>query len=225
MHKTKASFPDVQDRALSSEGQSNSPVLYELVKETILGRKANPHTLIDVGCGRGNLFDYLESEVDRYIGIDVVRHASPPRKKMEFHAIDMDLGRTSLADNTADVVCSIETIEHVENPRAFLREMVRLAKPGGLIIVTTPNQLSFLSKLCFVVKNEFVHFQEKPGLYPAHLSALLEVDLLRLGKENSLKNLEIKYSGEGRIPGTAAHWPKFFGGRLFSDNVVLIGEK
>ncbi len=49
------------------------------------------------------------------------------------------------------------------------------------MIVTTPNQLSLLSKLTLVLKNEFNAFQA--GSYPAHLTALLEADLRRIGVE------------------------------------------
>src|SRR5206468_2548548 len=127
----------------------------------------------------------------------------------------------------ADVVCCLETIEHVENPRALARLLSRLAKPGGLVIVSTPNQLSLLSKLSLVVNNEFVHFRERPGLYPAHLSALLECDLRRIAAELGWRDVGIAFSGDGRVPGTARHWPRWLAarqpwrGRAFSDNIVL----
>ncbi len=88
-----------------------------------------------------------------------------------------------------------------------MRELVRLTKRGGLVIVTTPNQLSLLNKLWFVVKNQFIAFQEAPGLYPAHRTALLEVDLIRIASECGLKDSTIHYSNEGRIPLTPWHWP------------------
>lgn len=112
-----------------------------------------------------------------------------------------------------------------------MRELVRIARPGGLIVVTTPNQLSLLSKICLLVKNEFVHFQERPGLYPAHLSALLEVDMTRLARENGLTDVEIVYTGDGRIPLVSLHWPRWLTsqhgkrGRAFSDNVVLVARR
>ena len=71
----------------------------------------------------------------------------------------------------------IETIEDVENQRAPMRELARLAKPGGWVLVSTPNQLSQASKPCLLLKDELLHFQQRPGLYPAHSSALHEVDL------------------------------------------------
>jgi hypothetical protein len=91
--------------------------------------------------------------------------------------------------------------------------------------------LSLLSKVCRVVNNEFVHFQERPGLYPAHLSALLECDLRRIARESGWTDVAVAYTAEGRMPGTARHWPQWlparegWRGRAFSDNVVLSARR
>ncbi len=108
-----------------------------------------------------------------------------------------------------------------------MRELVRLTKPGGLVIVTTPNQLSLLSKLTFILKNQFNAFQQAPGLYPAHITALLEIDFIRIATECKLSDFEINYSNYGRIPFTPWHWPKKLGfhGCTFSDNILLVGSK
>ena len=51
--------------------------------------------------------------------------------------------------------------------------------------MTTPNQLSLLSKLCFVLKDSFAAFQ---GVhYPAHITALLPADLMNIGTELKLE--------------------------------------
>jgi hypothetical protein len=92
-------------------------------------------------------------------------------------------------------------------------------------VVTTPNQLSLLSKLTLVLKNQFNAFQEAPGLYPAHLTALLEVDLLRIARECGLADPTIRHTDSGRIPFTPWHWPRGFRGRAFSDNVLLAALK
>ena len=110
--------------------------------------------------------------------------------------------------------------------RAFVRELTRLARPGGWIVVTTPNQLSLLSKLTLVVKNEFNAF--RAGSYPAHLTALLEVDLRRIASECGWADVEIAFTGSGRIPGVRWHWPRLLSRwcpRAFSDNVLVIGRK
>jgi 2-polyprenyl-3-methyl-5-hydroxy-6-metoxy-1,4-benzoquinol methylase len=150
---------------------------------------------------------------------------------VRFLKLNLDTGDVPLPSASADMVTCLETIEHVENPRALMRELYRLVRPGGSVLVTTPNQLSLLSKLCLVVKNEFVHFQERPGLYPAHISALLEIDLVRMCREVGLTQLQVRYTGAGRMPFSAATWPSRLGartgfrGRTFSDNVLVLGRK
>lgn len=225
-------LPEPELRARASGGASNSAALYELVKQFVVSRHPSGGILADVGCGEGTLQTYLADYATRYIGLDLVRYGGfPAATNIDFCRVDLNSSPCPLPDGLADVVCSVETIEHVENPRAFMRELVRIARPGALIVVTTPNQLSLLSKICLLLKNQFVHFQERPGLYPAHLSALLEVDLTRLAQENGLTNVEIVYTAEGRIPAVSLHWPRWLAshqgirGRAFSDNVMLVASK
>jgi 2-polyprenyl-3-methyl-5-hydroxy-6-metoxy-1,4-benzoquinol methylase len=223
---------DAEFRARESGGASNGSAIYEAVKRLISRNYSKGGIIVDVGCGKGILHGHIGDDFDRYIGVDIICYDGYPTcPEVEFQKVNLETGRTNLSDNLADVICCVETIEHVENPRALMRELVRLAKPGGRIIVTTPNQLSLVSKLCLLVKNEFVSFQEQPGLYPAHISALLEIDLIRLARENALINIEIAYTGEGRMPLTAKHWPRWLSaykgcvGRAFSDNILLMGCK
>jgi SAM-dependent methyltransferase len=169
----------------------------------------------------------VRDRFDRYTGIDVIRYDGFPEEG-EFRKVDLDTGRTDLADGSADVVAAVETIEHVENPRSFMRELVRLARPGGWVFVTTPNQLSLLSKISLLTRNEFNAFQERPGLYPAHITALLESDLVRIARECGLVDPVVTYSGSGRIPLTGRSYPAALSRRLsrpLSDNVLVAARK
>ena len=214
----------VAERAKQSLGGSSDPV-YQMVNRAI-NQLDSGGVLVDVGCGSGRLWSFVSDRVDRYLGVDVIRYEVLP-DAIEFIPFDLDSGKVSLADGSADLVCAIEVIEHLENPRAFVRELVRLAKPGGVVIVTTPNQLSLLSKLTLILKNQFNAFQDAPGLYPAHITALLEIDLIRIFTESGLTDIQINYSNVGRMPFTPWHWPKSLGlgDRTFSDNLLCIGQK
>jgi 2-polyprenyl-3-methyl-5-hydroxy-6-metoxy-1,4-benzoquinol methylase len=215
---------NVAERAKQSLGGSSDPV-YQMVAKA-LNQLNSGGVLVDVGCGSGRLWSFVGDRVDRYLGVDVIRYDGLP-EAIEFIPFDLDSGKVSLADGSADLVCAVEVIEHLENPRAFVRELVRLVKPGGFVIVTTPNQLSLLSKLTLILKNQFNAFQEAPGLYPAHITALLEIDLIRVFAESGLTNIQINYSNVGRIPFTPWHWPASLGlrDRTFSDNLLCIGQK
>lgn len=203
-----------------TDGHSVEPV-YVMAARILRERSTGLGTIVDVGCGVGTFRQHLATTGVDYVGADIVRYPAFPRSA-KFVSIDPATGRIPLADATGDVVVCLETIEHVENPRALFREITRLTRPGGLVVVTTPNQLSVLSKLTLVVRNQFTAFQDGTGnAYPAHISALLEIDLIRMARECGLDAIRIGYSGRGRVPGTGVHWPRFLRGRAFSDNIMI----
>ena len=215
---------DVRTRALQSQGTSSQAIL-RMLERTLKQRQIDGKLCVDFGCGVGNAYHCVRSRFNRYVGIDVVRYETFP-DEADFYQFDLDSGSVPLPDECADVVMAVEVIEHLENPRDLMRKLVRIAKPGGWVIVTTPNQLSMLSLLTLLVKRQFQAFQD--GSYPAHLTALLEVDLKRIAAECGLTAIAIEYSLSGRIPLTAKHYPRMIA-RLFprflSDNVLLIGRK
>lgn len=214
----------VLDRARRSGGVSADPI-YRTVAAVVAARHPGGGILLDVGCGRASLWEYVDRLFDRYLGADVLRHEGFP-STLDFCPVDLDARGVPLPDESADVVAAVETVEHLENPRAFFRELVRLVRPRGLVVATTPNQLSVLSKLTLVFKNQFNAFQD--GCYPAHVTALLEVDLRRMATECRLSEIGIVYTGRGRIPGTRWHYPAMVSRllpRAFSDNVLLVGRK
>ena len=214
----------LEARARQSLGAS-SDAIYKMVARALSQRNARGEMIIDLGCGNGMLLPFVRGRFDRYTGVDAIRHASFPGDA-EFIKCDLDNCQTPLPDACADVVAGVEIIEHLENPRAFLREMARLTRPGGWVVVTTPNQLSLLSLFTLIVKQRFSAFQD--AHYPAHLTALLEVDLRRIAAECKLVDVAIAYSHKGRIVFTSWHYPDFLAAlfpRAMSDNLLLIGRK
>jgi SAM-dependent methyltransferase len=213
--------------ALLSGGQSSEAVL-KAVHAVLRGKRDCYGVLVDLGCGRGDCARSLEGLFGTYIGCDVYKYQGfPERGSVQFRPADLNRPPYPVDDSCADAVISIETVEHLENPRALVREMARIVRPGGLVVVTTPNQLSVASKAFFFVRNQFPAFQEAPGLYPAHITALLAEDLKRIARECELTAVEIRYSEHGRIPLTATAWPKALAarGRWFSDNVLLVATR
>jgi 2-polyprenyl-3-methyl-5-hydroxy-6-metoxy-1,4-benzoquinol methylase len=215
---------ELEQRARQSLGTSGRAI-YEMVSNALAARNVRGDLLLDIGCGTGNLFSFVRDRFQRYVGIDAVRYEGYP-EEAGFAPADLNAGALPLDNDCADAVVAVETIEHLENPRAFVRELTRLAKPGGWIIVTTPNQLSLLSKLTFLLKNQFNAFQE--GSYPAHLTALLESDLRRIAGESGWEDVAIHYSFQGRLALTSHNYPQFLS-RVFprgcSDNILIFGGK
>jgi 2-polyprenyl-3-methyl-5-hydroxy-6-metoxy-1,4-benzoquinol methylase len=213
----------VEERALRTKGESDDPI-YAAAADLLRRRDARG-TVVDVGCGIGRFREACRDRCTEYIGVDVVRHPALPAD-VRFLPANLDRDPIPLDSASADVVAAIETIEHLENPRAFYRELSRILKPGGWLVVTTPNQLSILSLLSLATTGRFVAFQDEA--YPVHCTALLPIDLLRLAGDNGLSRAELAFTASGRIPLSGAHYPRALS-RLFpqalSDNVLMIAQK
>ena len=214
---------DLERRARQSLGRAHAAI-HAMVAALFEARGARG-TLADVGCGTGDLARATGGRFTAILGIDAVRYDGLPAE-VTFLQADLDGPQLPLADRSVDAAAAIEVIEHLENPRAFVRELARITRPGGWIAVTTPNQLSALSLLTLLVKGRFSAFQERD--YPAHRTALLEIDLRRIAAECGLEAVEIAYSRRGRVPLTAWHYPPRLAGvlpRWLSDNLALIGRR
>ena len=218
--------PRVLDQHARRSLGSSQDAIYRMVAGALADRGITGECLIDVGCGGGRLRPFVQDRFARYIGMDGVRYDGLP-DDVEFHQLDLDdRCRLPADDASADVAAAVETIEHLENPRALTRELVRLVKPGGWVILTTPNQRSLLSLMTLITKGRFSAFQDSD--YPAHITALLDIDLLRIGSELGLADTAIEYTRHGRIPLTPWHYPTALATllpRALSDNLVYIARK
>jgi len=86
--------------------------------------------LVDFGCGDMPYRTVIEPKVGKYLGVDLEMNP-----KAEHH-IDFD-SKTTLPDNYADIVLSNQVLEHVDSPGGYLKEALRILKPGGTLILTT----------------------------------------------------------------------------------------
>jgi SAM-dependent methyltransferase len=99
----------------------------------------------DVPCGRGSMSARLASAGVDVTGVDVEAAADylGDASRRVLHDVDQGL---PFPEKSFDVVFSIEGIEHLENPSAFLRECARVLRPAGWLFVTTPNVDSLRSR-------------------------------------------------------------------------------
>lgn len=144
---------------------------------------------LDVGCGAGLLCEPLAR-----LGADVTGVDAAPENvaAAQHHA---DAGGLAIAyrcadvaamDGVFDLVTSMEVIEHVTDPAAFITALADRLAPGGLMILSTPNRTA-KSKLAMITLAEGLgaipkgtHDWDK-FLTPEELTPLLEAAGLRLG--------------------------------------------
>ena len=114
--------------------------LYELpLMERLWAGFAPPRAarVAEIGCGHGSLLSVLAERGYRTRGVELSASAVAFCKSK---GLDVLEGRDFGDERGAyDVAASFQVIEHVLDPRAFVRRMVELVKPGGVVVISTEN--------------------------------------------------------------------------------------
>jgi SAM-dependent methyltransferase len=107
----------------------------------------------DIGAGEGFFSQLLGEHVKSKLGLEPAEVITACDIFPEyFRYADVSClkisadGRLPYDDESMDVACSLEVIEHVEDQFAFTRELHRILRPGGLAIISTPNVLNLNSR-------------------------------------------------------------------------------
>ncbi|MGH2692594.1 MAG: class I SAM-dependent methyltransferase [Actinomycetota bacterium] len=102
-------------------------------------------TVLDAGCGEGYGSAILSRRAHRVVSLDLDRptltHARQRYRSPSF--VRGDVSDLPLADSSVDAVVALQVIEHLADARGFLREARRTLRPGGPLVLTTPNRATF----------------------------------------------------------------------------------
>ena len=173
-------IPTPQCMAGISEGAA--PGVHAAVGELLTRLPRGP--LLDVPAGYGNL-----SDLAKKMGFDVTSgDIDPPKFEapgLSCQRVDLN-GPLPFPDGAFAVVLCVEGIEHIENPFQLLRELRRVLRPGGVLLLTTPNILSLTSRVRLMLSGTFSYFDfERSLLEEGHIAPIgapeLVVGLVRAG--------------------------------------------
>jgi 2-polyprenyl-3-methyl-5-hydroxy-6-metoxy-1,4-benzoquinol methylase len=140
--------------------------------------------ILEIGCGEGSLLGLLAGNNEVH-GVDISLSGVEQTRKKGFPCHHLDASNEALPylDGTFDVVITLETIEHVENPHRMIWEIKRVLKDGGDLLISIPGE---------AVYHPFIY----PGLFTRRnfdkFLTLLAFDVLGV-------------SGWGQAP-MLAHW-------------------
>ncbi|XP_055382726.1 ubiquinone biosynthesis O-methyltransferase-like [Condylostylus longicornis] len=123
---------------------------------------------------------YIHGEVEEIKNNPWIRSASDESKE----------DRKTLPDHQFDIVVASEVIEHVNNPETFFRHCADCVKPGGLLIITTPNRtpLSYLLVIAFA---EYVLRLIPVGTH-YYSKFIKPAEIKKMGEQNGFSHLETR---------------------------------
>ncbi|MHB8648320.1 MAG: class I SAM-dependent methyltransferase [Thermomicrobiales bacterium] len=149
---------------------------------------------LDLGCGDGVITAAIAAFADEVVGVDIsdrniaVANALRARPNVRYVRAAVEEPERYADGRPFDAVSAFEVLEHVYDPAAFLHDAVAQLRPGGMLLLSTPNAASLTRRL----KRRFRPLVRRAGY--ADADALIEEhhreytlpDLRRLVREASL---------------------------------------
>jgi len=126
------------ERVYTREGGFNPTFQRHVAAYAYAAEVLGPGRVLDLGCGTGHSFHLLAPR--ETVGVDIDADALSGQDR-ETHVADMR--RLPFEGATFDSVFSVQSLEHVPDPEAVLKEATRVLRPHGMAIFVTPNRLTF----------------------------------------------------------------------------------
>lgn len=167
-------------------------------------------TILEFGCGKGVLIAEMHklNPQATYIGLDVSDEGLDGARKncpwAEFKKIE-DGGKLPLESNSIDFVMSSEVVEHVYDTQNAFRELSRVVKNSGEVLITTPFH-GLLKNLALVLFGFEKHFNPTGP----HIRFFTKRNLIKILEENGFEIKKIDYFG------------RFF---PFSHSIIVLAKK
>jgi SAM-dependent methyltransferase len=124
--------------------------MYDRLQDAIDAYVRPSDVVLDAGCGSGRVFQHrLAGRVRRVVGVDVT---DEPRANENIDdPLKGDLARLPLRSETFDLIVVSHVAEHLTQPEAVFRELARVLRPGGRLLVLTPNRWHYVALVARLV--------------------------------------------------------------------------
>ena len=129
--------------------------------------------ILDLGCGSGALCLRLFDRGFEVTGCDGMPEAFKLSGSIPFYSTDLNGTFADFFPEKFDAIVATEIIEHIENPRNFVRQCRSLLKPKGKLFLTTPNIDSLMSKAIFIRTGCFPLFSDGDYTGVGHITPVL----------------------------------------------------
>lgn len=105
--------------------------------------------ILDVGCGEGFLMRYLRKRKPsrELVGLEVSKTSAEQARRLGFIVHEASAESFHPHPDLFDSIILSQVIEHLEDPRSYLRKLLNILKPGGMLAISCPNANSYVRTL------------------------------------------------------------------------------
>jgi 2-polyprenyl-3-methyl-5-hydroxy-6-metoxy-1,4-benzoquinol methylase len=175
--------------------------LHDQIAEKVKKEIHSGGKVLDFGAGEGALSERLSDLGYKVTAADKDEENFKCRNaiftKVNFDNSEEILKFVEKYEGQFDVVLGVEVIEHVQDQWQYVRQLMKMAKPGGLVLITTPNTASWYSRWIFFITGRFHQFSDADLSY-GHINPITAWELGLILKE--VKAIDVKIVPAGTLP-------------------------
>ena len=179
------------------------PRIHEHVAALVKASLPPNASILDLAAGSGAMCLRLKDIGMRPTGTDIVSENFRLHSQVDFFAANLNEELPADLYQKFDCVVATELIEHLENPRGLVRQCANLLRPGGLLILSTPNTESSISLVQFVRSGDFRWFTPDQYVNDGHITPMLLPVLRNALQESGFVDIQIDSIAPLRFRGLA----------------------
>jgi ubiquinone/menaquinone biosynthesis C-methylase UbiE len=163
------------------------PEIYAIILNALLPIQGT--RILEVPCGSGLFAQHLATRGAECVAVDIV----PTYAYSPMVVADMNLVLPFI-DESFDIVISVEGIEHIHNTFHLLHEYYRILKPGGALILSTPNLQNIRSRIKFFLRGTLYWFDPYETTNIGHVNIVPYFLLKHILRESGFSEISVQTS-------------------------------